>query len=159
MIAKSAVVEKVFDTMDRAVVHSSTFGQNVLAMTAGLATLHTIDAESIVEQAATIGESLLAGLRGLGERHELIHEVRGRGLMIGIEFRRPKSKRLRAQWSLLETMRSGLFTQLVIVPLVPRPRDPVAGRRRSPERAEDPPAAHHDRRRKPTASSTPSTTC
>jgi ornithine--oxo-acid transaminase len=98
-------------------VHSSTFGQNVLAMTAGLATLHTIDAESIVERAATTGGSLLAGLHGLAERHELIHGVRGRGLMIGIEFRRPKSMRLRAQWSLLETMRSGLFTQLVIVPL------------------------------------------
>ncbi len=117
VIAKADVVERVFDTMDRAVVHSSTFGQNVLAMTAGLATLHTIDAESIVERVATTGGSLLAGLRGLAERHELIHEVRGRGLMIGIEFRRPKSRRLRAQWSLLETMRSGLFTQLVIVPL------------------------------------------
>ncbi|MGO9873550.1 MAG: aspartate aminotransferase family protein [Acidimicrobiia bacterium] len=117
VIAKSAVVEGVFDTMDRAVVHSSTFGQNVLAMTAGLATLHTIDAESIVERARTTGASLLDGLRVLAERHELIHEVRGRGLMIGIEFRRPKSMRLRAQWSLLETMRSGLFTQLVIVPL------------------------------------------
>ena len=52
VIAKSDVVETVFDKMDRAVVHSSTFGQNVLAMTAGLATLHTIDAESIVEHAA-----------------------------------------------------------------------------------------------------------
>ena len=41
VIAKSEVVEQVFDKMDRAVVHSSTFGQNVLAMTAGLATLHT----------------------------------------------------------------------------------------------------------------------
>jgi ornithine--oxo-acid transaminase len=117
VIAKSAVVEKVFDTMDRAVVHSSTFGQNVLAMTAGLATLHALDAESIVEHAKSMGGSLIAGLQALTDRHELIHEVRGRGLMIGIEFRRPKSMRLRAQWSLLETMRSGLFTQLVIVPL------------------------------------------
>ncbi len=117
VIAKSAVVEKVFDTMDRAVVHSSTFGQNVLAMTAGLATLHALDAESIVEHAKSTGGSLIAGLQALTDRHELIHEVRGRGLMIGIEFRRPKSMRLRAQWSLLETMRSGLFTQLVIVPL------------------------------------------
>jgi 4-aminobutyrate aminotransferase-like enzyme len=37
--------------------------------------------------------------------------------MIGIEFRRPRSMRLRAQWSLLESLRTGLFTQLVIVPL------------------------------------------
>jgi ornithine--oxo-acid transaminase len=117
VIAKSAVVEKVFDKMDRAVVHSSTFGQNVLAMTAGLATLHTMDAESIVDRAATTGSALLAGLTSVALRHEVVHEVRGRGLMIGIEFRRPRSMRLRAQWSLLESLRTGLFTQLVIVPL------------------------------------------
>ena len=117
VIAKRAVIEAVFDKMDRAVVHSSTFGQNVLAMTAGLATLHTIDTESIVERAATTGSALLADLQSVAERHEVVHEVRGRGLMIGIEFRRPHSVRLRAQWSLLETMRTGLFTQLVVVPL------------------------------------------
>jgi ornithine--oxo-acid transaminase len=117
VIAKRAVVEAVFDKMDRAVVHSSTFGQNVLAMTAGLATLHTIDAESIVERAATTGNALIAGLQSVADRHEVVHDVRGRGLMIGIEFRRPRSMRLRAQWSVLETLRTGLFTQLVIVPL------------------------------------------
>ena len=117
VIAKSEIVEAVFDKMDRAVVHSSTFGQNVLAMTAGLATLHTLDAESIVAHAAATGNALIARLQQLAERHEMVHEVRGRGFMIGIEFRRPKSMRLRAQWSLLESMRTGLFTQLVIVPL------------------------------------------
>jgi acetylornithine/succinyldiaminopimelate/putrescine aminotransferase len=117
VIARSDVVEKVFDKMDRAVVHSSTFGQNVLAMTAGLATLHTIDAESIVERASTIGAALMSGLALVAKRHELVHEIRGRGLMIGIEFSRPRSMRLRAQWTLLESMRKGLFTQMVIVPL------------------------------------------
>ena len=117
VIAKSAVIEAVFDKMDRAVVHSSTFGQNVLAMTAGLATLHAIDTESIVERTATTGSALIAELQKVAEGHEVVHEIRGRGLMIGIEFRRPRSVRLRAQWSLLETMRTGLFTQLVVVPL------------------------------------------
>src|SRR5205823_5165408 len=117
VIAKAHVGEGVFDKMDRAVVHSTTFGQNVLAMTAGLATLHTIDAEHIVERAAKRGSRLLSGLQALEDRHEVVHEVRGRGLMIGIEFRRPRSRRLRAQWRILETMRTGLFTQLVVVPL------------------------------------------
>ena len=117
VIAKSEIVEKVFDKMDRAVVHSSTFGQNVLAMTAGLATLHTIDAEHIVEQAETVGSALIAGIRKVAARHEVVHEVRGRGLMIGIEFSKPRLRRLRAQWSMLETMRKGLFTQIVVVPL------------------------------------------
>jgi ornithine--oxo-acid transaminase len=117
VIAKSDVVERVFDKMDRAVVHSSTFGQNVLAMTAGLATLHALDQESIVERASTIGASLISSLESVAKRHELVHEIRGRGLMIGIEFSRPRTARLRAQWTLLESMRTGLFTQMVIVPL------------------------------------------
>jgi ornithine--oxo-acid transaminase len=86
-------------------------------MTAGLATLHTIDAESIVENASTIGAALMSGIERVGKNHELVHEVRGRGLMIGIEFSRPRSIRLRAQWTLLESMRTGLFTQMVVVPL------------------------------------------
>lgn len=117
VIARSKIVEKVFDKMDRAVVHSSTFGQNVLAMTAGLATLHTLDAEAIVEHAGLSGNRLLDGLKAVAGRHEVVYDVRGRGLMIGIEFRRPKTMRLRAQWSVLEAMRTGLFTQLVVVPL------------------------------------------
>ena len=117
VIAKANVVERVFDTMDRAVVHSTTFGQNVLAMTAGLATLHTLDAEGIVERTARTGSRLLSRLQALADGHEVVHEVRGRGLMIGIEFQRPRPFRLRAQWSILESMRSGLFTQLVVVPL------------------------------------------
>jgi acetylornithine/succinyldiaminopimelate/putrescine aminotransferase len=117
VIAKANVVERVFDTMDRVVVHSTTFGQNVLAMTAGLATLHTLDAEGIVERAARTGSRLLSSLQAMADGHEVVHDVRGRGLMIGIEFQRPRPFRLRAQWSILESMRSGLFTQLVVVPL------------------------------------------
>src|SRR4029077_641193 len=66
---------------------------------------------------ATTGAALIAGIERVGERHELVSAVRGRGLMIGIEFSRPKSLRLRAQWALLESMRTGLFAQMVIVPL------------------------------------------
>ncbi|HMF28595.1 MAG TPA: aspartate aminotransferase family protein, partial [Candidatus Cybelea sp.] len=117
VIAKSQIVETVFDKMDRAVVHSSTFSQNVLAMTAGLATLQTLDEEEIIDNAATVGGALMSNLKIMADKHELVHEIRGRGLMIGIEFHRPKSRSLRAQWSLLETMRKGLFTQMVVVPL------------------------------------------
>ena len=119
VIAQDAtIVEEVFDKMDRAVVHSSTFGQNVLAMTAGLATLHTLDAESIVAHAAATGDALHRppatarraardGARGARPRlHDRDRVPAG-----------PKSMRLRAQWTLLESMRTGLFTQLVIVPL------------------------------------------
>src|SRR5262249_56875593 len=65
VIANANIVERVFDTMDRAVVHSTTFGQNVLAMTAGLATLHTLDAEGVVERTARTGSRLLSSLQAM----------------------------------------------------------------------------------------------
>ena len=49
--------------------------------------------------------------------YELVKEVRGKGLMIGIEFGPPKSLRLKASWNVLETANKGLFCQLITVPL------------------------------------------
>ena len=49
--------------------------------------------------------------------YELLKEVRGKGLMIGVEFGPPKSLRLKASWNVLETANKGLFCQLITVPL------------------------------------------
>jgi 4-aminobutyrate aminotransferase-like enzyme len=60
----------------------------------------------------------MAGLRQIAERHDLISDIRGRGLMIGIEFGRPTSSlAARGLWRMLDTARRGLFAQLVVVPL------------------------------------------
>jgi ornithine--oxo-acid transaminase len=50
-------------------------------------------------------------------RYEFMSEVRGKGLMIGIEFGAPRSLKLRASWKALEASRTGLFCQLITVPL------------------------------------------
>jgi ornithine--oxo-acid transaminase len=106
--------------MDRAVVHSSTFSMNQLAMVAGLATLQAFDEEDIVDRARRTGEAFTKALDPLVERHEFLHEVRGKGLMIGLVFDKPESKALRRRWTALETMRTALFSQLVVVPLYHR---------------------------------------
>lgn len=67
-------------------MHTSTFGGNPLATAAGLATIAVIEEEGLVEQSRVKGERLMAGLREIGTRHDLIAEVRGQGLMIGVEF-------------------------------------------------------------------------
>jgi len=103
--------------MDRAVVHGSTFSKNDLAMAAGLATLDVLDNENLIDNAARLGARLLASFREMQSRHELIKEVRGKGLMIGVEFGAPRSLKLRASWSLLEAAGKGLFCQLVTIPL------------------------------------------
>src|SRR4029453_15800192 len=77
---------KVFSSMERCVVHSSTFGQGAYAMVAGLAALDVIDEEGLVENSRRMGALLLQGLLEQKERFELMKDVRGRGLMVGIEF-------------------------------------------------------------------------
>jgi acetylornithine/succinyldiaminopimelate/putrescine aminotransferase len=121
-LARPGIFEKVYSSLDRVFVHASTFAGNALAMTAGLATLAVLDDEQLVANAARRGEELVAGLRSIASRHDLISDVRGRGLMIGIEFDRPSAMAARVAWTVLNTARRGLFAQLVVVPLHNRHR-------------------------------------
>jgi len=118
VIMRREINNKVFGHLKRAQVHSTTFGQNEMGMAAGLATLYVMDEEKIVEHAATVGAKLLAGLAALKDRHEMIADVRGKGLIIGIEFRPPSALGLRAAWTAIEAAEKGLFTQLVVMSLM-----------------------------------------
>jgi ornithine--oxo-acid transaminase len=118
VIMRREVNNKVFGNLKRAQVHSTTFGQNDMGMAAGLATLYVMEEEHIVERSATLGAKLLAGLAGLKEKHEMIADVRGRGLIIGIEFRPPHNLALKTAWTAIEAAEKGLFTQLVVMSLI-----------------------------------------
>ena len=118
VLTRKWIFDKVFDRMDRAVVHGSTFAKNDLAMAAGLATLEVMESEGLMQNAERTGARLLATFEGMIQRHELVKEVRGKGLMIGIEFGAPRSLALKASWNLLETANSGLFCQLIVIPLL-----------------------------------------
>jgi ornithine--oxo-acid transaminase len=114
MLGSDKTFDKVFSSMDRVLVHDSTFGSNAQAMAAGLATLHVMQSESVVQNAEKIGTQLREQLSALVDRYELLADVRGRGLMIGIEFGRPSSWKLRGAWTALQTARKGLFAQTVV---------------------------------------------
>ncbi|MGH6916969.1 MAG: aspartate aminotransferase family protein, partial [Geminicoccaceae bacterium] len=122
VVMRRTIFDRVFDRMDRAFVHGSTFSKNDLAMAAGLATLAVIEDEQLVARAATLGTALRDGLRRRLESFELVREVRGRGMMLAIEFGPPKSLKLRAAYTLLEEASPGLFCQLILVPLFARHR-------------------------------------
>ncbi|MEO6947685.1 MAG: aminobacteriohopanetriol synthase HpnO [Nitrobacter sp.] len=117
VLTRKHIFDKIFNRMDRAVVHGSTFAKNDLAMAAGIATLEVMKAEKLIENAARRGAELRLALTRMVSGYELLKEVRGKGLMIGVEFGPPKSLRLRAAWNLLETANKGLFCQLITVPL------------------------------------------
>ncbi len=117
LLTRKSIFDKIFDRMDRAVVHGSTFSKNDLAMAAGIATLDVMKSEKLIENAAKRGAELRLALTRMVPGYELLKEVRGKGLMIGIEFGPPKSLRLKASWNVLETANKGLFCQLITMPL------------------------------------------
>ena len=69
--------------------HACTFGGNPLSTAASLATLQALLEPGLIEQAAKTGKTFLRLLRDLAEKHGRIVEVRGKGLMIGVEFQEP----------------------------------------------------------------------
>ena len=118
VLMRKWIFDKVFNRMDRAVVHGSTFSKNDLAMAAGIATLEVLKAERVTENAARTGRAAAArALPRSPSNYELLKEVRGKGLMIGVEFGAPTSLKLKASWTMLETASKGLFCQLITIPL------------------------------------------
>jgi ornithine--oxo-acid transaminase len=117
MLTTREIHDRAVGTLERAYVHQSTFGRNRLSMAAGLATLRIIERDGLVERAASIGELLTVGLRALQERYEMIREVRGEGLMLGIELGAPSSRVGRLTWRLAHLASEGLFPQLIVIPL------------------------------------------
>lgn len=121
-LGRDWIFKKVFSSMDRVLVHSASFGSNAQAMAAGLAVLSVMEQEGTVAHVRRVGGLFKARLEELVPRYELLHEIRGRGLMIGIEFGRPSSLGLRSRWTMLQAARKGLFAQMVVVPLLQRHR-------------------------------------
>ena len=115
LLMSRAVHEAVFDSMQNALAHGSTFAPNELAMAAGLATLQELDDEGLVERSARLGEKLLELTRPLIDEFDVVREVRGLGLMWAIEFGEPESRKL--SWKMIEKMQPGLFAQFVVGPL------------------------------------------
>ena len=67
--------------------HSSTFGGNPLSCAAGTAAIKALTQDGLVENAAKMGKIFFEGLQNLKDRHKIIREIRGKGLMIGIELK------------------------------------------------------------------------
>ncbi len=88
-IATSEVWEKAYGGINKCLYHTSTFGGNTRACAAAIATLEVINEENLVEQARGKGDYLLNELKKLETKHEMIKEIRGKGLMVGVEFYEP----------------------------------------------------------------------
>jgi acetylornithine/succinyldiaminopimelate/putrescine aminotransferase/nucleoside-diphosphate-sugar epimerase len=117
MVTSREIYDRAVGTLERSYVHQSTFGRNRLSMAAGLATLRIIERDGLVERAAHVGAMLTEGLTELAGRYEMVKEVRGKGLMLGIELSAPSSRIGRLNWRLIHMASEGLFPQLIVIPL------------------------------------------
>jgi acetylornithine/succinyldiaminopimelate/putrescine aminotransferase len=122
MLTTDKIFSSVYSSMDKVMVHSATFKGGPLAMAAGLAALAVIDDEGLVENAERRGAELMRGLEGLKAKYDLIQDIRGKGLIIGIEFGKPSGLKAKAGWAMLQKARVGLFAQMVVVALFQRHR-------------------------------------
>lgn len=122
VITRREIFQKTYSRLDRCVVHSSTFGRNNLAMASGLATLEVLEEEDLISNAERIGQLLVERINALKEKHSILKEVRGKGLLIAIEFHEPKELGARLGWKFLHTLGQEVFAQTLVTNLLTKHR-------------------------------------
>jgi ornithine--oxo-acid transaminase len=110
-----AVYEGVYSSLRRAIVHTSTFSENSLAMRAGLATLDVLQEQSLGQRAALLGEMLRSRLREEVSSFEMVREVRGLGMLSGIEFQSPSKLSLKIPFESFRAIHPAMFGQIVVM--------------------------------------------
>jgi ornithine--oxo-acid transaminase len=117
VLMTDAIYRSVFHSLRRAFVHTSTFSENSLAMRAALATIEVLDRERLVERSDKLGTELRARLREALAPYEMVKEVRGEGLLCGIEFQAPRNLSMRVSFEAFKAIHPGLFGQMVVMRL------------------------------------------
>jgi ornithine--oxo-acid transaminase len=110
-----AIYDSVYGSLRRAIIHTSTFSENALAMRAALATLEVLEAENLGQRAIERGETLRTRLQEALGGYEMVKAVRGEGLLMGIEFTAPRSLRLRIPFEAFMRIHPAMFGQIVVM--------------------------------------------
>jgi ornithine--oxo-acid transaminase len=117
VLMSDEVYDSVYGSLKRAIVHTSTFSENALAMRAGLATLQVLEQENLGERAVRMGDYLRDRLRQALSGYEMVKEVRGVGLLNGLEFTAPRKLLLRVPFEAFMAIHAGMFGQVVVMRL------------------------------------------
>ena len=117
LLMSDAVYESVYNSLHRAIVHTSTYSENSLAMRAGLAVLDVLEREQLGERALAAGDYVRERLRAVLSRYEMVKEVRGIGLLNGIEFQAPEKLRLRVPFEAFMKIHADMFGQVIVMRL------------------------------------------
>jgi ornithine--oxo-acid transaminase len=111
------IYQSVYNSLGRAIIHTSTYSENGLAMRAGLATLQVLEEEKAGERATSMGALLRQRLSDELAGHEMVAQVRGLGMLNGIEFQSPKRLTLKVPFEAFRTIHPAAFGQMVVMRL------------------------------------------
>jgi ornithine--oxo-acid transaminase len=117
VLMTEAVSNSVFSSLKRAFVHASTFGENSLAMRAGLATLDVLEHEGLGERCAETGARLRLQLAEALAPYEMVEAIRGLGMLNGIQFTAPRQLRLRVAFEGFQRIHPAMFGQVLVMRL------------------------------------------
>jgi ornithine--oxo-acid transaminase len=117
VLMRERISDAVFSSLSRSFVHASTFSENSLAMRAAWATLDVLEAERLGERADRLGEELRRRLREALGGYEMVREVRGLGLLCGIEFQAPRGIGLRLSFEAFRAIHPAMFGQIMVMRL------------------------------------------
>lgn len=109
------IYHAVYSSLKRAIVHTSTFSENSLSMRAGIATLDVLQREELGPRALRLGEEFRNKLRQALADFDMVKEVRGMGLLSGIEFVPPKKLAFRALYEAFNKIHPAMFGQIVVM--------------------------------------------
>jgi ornithine--oxo-acid transaminase len=115
VLMSDEIYASVYHSLNRAIVHTSTYSENALAMRAGLSALDVLHRENLGERATHIGEELREALRDALSGFEMVKDVRGAGLLCGIEVQPPAGLSLRLSFEAFRKIHPAMFAQMVVM--------------------------------------------
>ncbi len=117
VLMTDSIYKSVFHSLRRAFIHTSTFSENSLAMRAGLSTIEVLDREHLIERGEAKGNQLRERLRTALSGYQMVKEIRGEGMLTGIEFQPPTTLAARVSFEAFKAIHAGLFGQILVMRL------------------------------------------
>jgi ornithine--oxo-acid transaminase len=111
------IYRSVYSSLRRALIHTSTYSENGLAMRAALATVEACEEENVGARAETMGALLREELSEALAGYEMVAQVRGLGMLNGIEFQSPQKLKLKVPFQAFRAIHPAMFGQMLVMRL------------------------------------------
>lgn len=117
VMMSEGVYDSVYTSFKRSIIHTSTYSENGLSMRAGLATIDVLAESNLGERGERLGRQLREKLAERLSRYDMIKDIRGLGMMSGIEFRAPRKLKLKILFEAFAKIHPAMFGQVLVMRL------------------------------------------